>query len=117
MSGTISAIKSKASAGINKAATAVGIQRTATEDSNTLDELSEFCPKLTYQQRLIGFGACFVIGYLITFLSFNYFIDLIEGRPVPFVLIYSKYIDTRTVLLDWNILEFYNLSHLFRTLR
>lgn len=89
MSGTISAIKSKASAGINKAATAVGIQRTATEDSNALDELSEFCPKLTYQQRLIGFGACFVIGYLITFLSFNYFIDLIEGNPVPFVLIYT----------------------------
>jgi hypothetical protein len=94
MSGALASIKTKASAGLNKAASAVGIQRTPTEDSNSnaIEELSELCPQLTYQQRLIGFGACFVLGYLITFLSFNYFIDLIEGNPVPFVILYSKYI-------------------------
>lgn len=90
MSGALASIKTKASAGINKAASAVGIQRTQTEDSNNaLEEISELCPQLTYQQRIIGFGTCFVLGYLITFLSFNYFIDLIEGRPVPFVMLYT----------------------------
>lgn len=92
MSGALASIKTKASAGINKAASAVGIQRTQTEDSNnnTLEELSELCPQLTYQQRLIGFGTCFVLGYFITFMSFNYFMELIGGNPVPFVVLYSK---------------------------
>ena len=59
------------------------------QDASVLDDVSEMCPQLTYQQRMIGFGSCFVVGYLITFSSFNYFVDLIEGRPVPFVMIYT----------------------------
>jgi hypothetical protein len=90
MSGALASMKSKASAGVNKAASAVGIKRANTEDSNAMDELSESCPSLTYHQRMIGFCSCFVIGYLVTFMSFNYFIELIEGNPVPFVIIYSK---------------------------
>jgi len=91
MAGALASIKNKASAGVNRAASAVGIQRTNTEDSNAMDELAESCPKLTYQQRMIGFCSCFVLGYFITFMSFNYFIELIEGNPVPFVIIYSKF--------------------------
>mmetsp|Transcript_30073 Transcript_30073/g.46010 ORF Transcript_30073/g.46010 Transcript_30073/m.46010 type:complete len:185 (-) Transcript_30073:192-746(-) len=85
----LSSIKEKAARGMNRAANAVGIERTNTQDSNTMDEIAEFCPKLTYQQRMIGFGSCFVLGYLITFTSFNYFEDLILGNPVPFVLVYT----------------------------
>jgi len=90
MSGALASIKSKASSGMNRAATAVGIQRTNTEDSNPMDELAEFCPQLTYQQRMIGFCTCFVLGYFITFASFRFFVDLIEGNPVPFVVLYCK---------------------------
>jgi hypothetical protein len=102
MSGALASIKTKASAGINKAASAVGIQRTQTEDSNnnnTLEELSELCPQLTYQQRLIGFGTCFVLGYFITFMSFNYFMELIGGNPVPFVVLYSKSISVMMMMI------------------
>ena len=88
MSGALSSIKSKASAGLNKAANAVGIERNnASRDS--MEEVAEMCPELTYQQRMIGFCTCFLVGYLITFSSFNYFVDLIEGRPIPFVMIYT----------------------------
>jgi len=90
MSGALASIKSKASSGMNRAATAVGIQRTNTEDSNAMDELAEFCPQLTYQQRMIGFGTCFVLGYFITFASFRFFRELIDGNPVPFVILYCK---------------------------
>jgi len=38
---------------------------------------------------MIGFGACFSLGYLIQFLSFTFFIELIEGDPVPFVVLYT----------------------------
>mmetsp|Transcript_969 Transcript_969/g.1429 ORF Transcript_969/g.1429 Transcript_969/m.1429 type:complete len:188 (-) Transcript_969:402-965(-) len=89
MSGALSTIKQKASNGINRAASAVGIERTNTQEPNAMDELSDMCPRLTYQQRMIGFCTCFVLGYLITFGSFNYFIDLVEGNPVPFVMMYS----------------------------
>ena len=93
----LSSIKEKAARGMNRAASAVGIERTNTQDSNTMDEIAEFCPKLTYQQRMIGFGSCFVLGYLITFTSFNYFEDLILGNPVPFVLVYSEFFVIVTV--------------------
>jgi len=40
-------------------------------------------------QRIIGFAVCFGTGYLITFMSFGMFVELAEGDPVPFVLIYT----------------------------
>ena len=109
MSGALASIKSKASSGMNKAATAVGIQRASTEDSNanTMDELAEFCPQLTYQQRMIGFGTCFVLGYFITFASFRFFRELIDGNPVPFVILYCKCLTLNRAL---------NLSRLLHSL-
>jgi hypothetical protein len=79
-------VKQKASTGFNAAKSAVGIQ---TEKSQ-VDEIAEFCPSLTWNQRIYGFATCYVIGYIITFMSFNFFTDLIEGDPVPFVVIYSE---------------------------
>jgi hypothetical protein len=54
-----------------------------------LEELAEYCPQLTFQQRLIGFAVSFFIGYMIAFFSFRFFIDLIEGNPIPFALNYT----------------------------
>ncbi len=88
MSGALSSMREKASGAFNKAKSAVGISSPEPEPT-VVEEVSEMCPQLTYQQRMIGFGACFLIGYLITFSSFNYFEDLIAGNPVPFVIIYT----------------------------
>jgi general stress protein CsbA len=30
---------------------------------------AQYCPKLTFQQRIIGFGACFGIGWLMSFMG------------------------------------------------
>lgn len=38
---------------------------------------------------MIGFGSCFILGYLLTFLSFRFFVKLVAGNPIPFVFLYS----------------------------
>lgn len=88
MSGVLSSVREKASKTINKAKSAVGMS-VPEEEKTTLDEVADMCPQLTYQQRIIGFGTCFTIGYLITFMSFQFFEQLIAGNPVPYVVIYT----------------------------
>jgi hypothetical protein len=61
MSGALQSIKTKGSAALDKAKNAVGIE-TKSSNPNLTEEISEMCPKLTYQQRMIGFGTCFVVG-------------------------------------------------------
>ena len=87
MSGALASIKDVTSRSVKRAKSAVGI--TNPEDNTALDEVAEMCPKLTYQQRMVGFGCCFGIGYLITFTSFQFFEELINGNPIPFVIIYT----------------------------
>mmetsp|Transcript_8519 Transcript_8519/g.10774 ORF Transcript_8519/g.10774 Transcript_8519/m.10774 type:complete len:188 (+) Transcript_8519:157-720(+) len=89
MPGALASVREKASKSINRAAGAMGIETKSSEDNTALDEMAELCPKLTYQQRITGFVSCWCIGYVITFMSFNFFIDLIEGNPVPFVVLYT----------------------------
>lgn len=60
------------------------------ESSGIVDEVSEYCPKMTFRQRVMGFGICFTCGYLMTFMSFRLFIKLVEGNPAPFVFLYSS---------------------------
>jgi len=84
---SLSSVREKASDGIRRAGSALGVTQSSTSQDN--DEMSEFCPQLTFQQRTIGFGTCFVLGYLITFLSFSFFLDLIAGNPLPFVFLYT----------------------------
>lgn len=87
MSGALASVREKAKSGLNKAKSAVGIKNP--EDNTAIDEISEMCPQLTYQQRIYGFAACFTIGWLISSMSFQFFKDLVDGNPVPFVIIYS----------------------------
>eukprot|EP00591_Stephanopyxis_turris_P005105 CAMPEP_0195516296 /NCGR_PEP_ID=MMETSP0794_2-20130614/7066_1 /TAXON_ID=515487 /ORGANISM="Stephanopyxis turris, Strain CCMP 815" /LENGTH=121 /DNA_ID=CAMNT_0040644855 /DNA_START=193 /DNA_END=555 /DNA_ORIENTATION=+ len=89
-----SSLRDSAMKSMATAAAAVGISRTESEDTettetNALEEMSDVFPKLTYQQRVIGFGICFGVGYLITFTSFKFFITLVEGKPLPFVCVYT----------------------------
>ncbi|KAL7482699.1 hypothetical protein ACHAWX_000169, partial [Stephanocyclus meneghinianus] len=58
--------------------------------SSMMDEMSEYCPKLTFQQRVMGFATCFTLGYLMSFMSFRLIVKLVEGNPAPFVFLYSS---------------------------
>ena len=49
-------IREKASRGLRKAGNAIGIETKGTEESNVMDELSDMCPKLTYQQVCVMYG-------------------------------------------------------------
>ena len=53
------------------------------------DEVGALCPKLTYTQRLYGFVCCFVLGFLLSLFSFVNFVELLQGDPVPFVVMYT----------------------------
>jgi hypothetical protein len=61
------------------------------------NQSNESCfPTLSYTERLIGFGICFVvgikkftIGYLIQLLSFGAFLGVLTGSPAKFAIIYS----------------------------
>ncbi|EEC51277.1 predicted protein [Phaeodactylum tricornutum CCAP 1055/1] len=59
------------------------------QQPDRLEELAEYCPTLTFQQRLIGFAVCFGMGYVMSFFSFRFFIKLIEGHPLPFAFNYT----------------------------
>lgn len=84
---TLDSLRDKASKTVTRAKSAVGMK--TNEEPTVVEEVSEFCPKLTYKERLYGFGFCFTIGYLITFMSFKFFEDLIAGNPVPYVILYT----------------------------
>mmetsp|Transcript_9026 Transcript_9026/g.20991 ORF Transcript_9026/g.20991 Transcript_9026/m.20991 type:complete len:250 (-) Transcript_9026:74-823(-) len=60
------------------------------EASSMMDEVADYCPKMTYQQRITGFAISFTCGYLMTFMSFRLFIKLVEGNPAPFVFLYTS---------------------------
>ncbi|CAN0164657.1 unnamed protein product [Phaeothamnion confervicola] len=63
------------------------------EQKSSIAELEEavcgFCPTLTYKERLIGFGICFGIGWIITIGSLFRILQLLAGNPVPFVVFYT----------------------------
>ena len=94
---SLSSIKQASTSAFNKAQLMVGLkseedlesqqqqqqERQESERSSRsfVDEAADLiCPELTFQQRLIGFASCFAIGYMITFMSFKFFIQLIEVR-------------------------------------
>lgn len=81
---------------MTKAASGLGIptggsvDSAESESSSMVDDVSEYCPTLTFHQRVMGFGICFTCGYLMTFMSFRLFIKLVEGNPAPFVFLYTS---------------------------
>jgi len=58
--------------------------------SSFVEEVSEYCPQMTYQQRVMGFGICFTAGYLMSFVSLKLIFKLVEGNPAPFVFLYTS---------------------------
>ena len=84
---TLDGIKQASQNALNKAQLMVGLKEEADieaeqepEPPSMLAEAADLlCPELTFQQRIIGFAVCFTVGYLITFMSFKFFVKLLEG--------------------------------------
>lgn len=51
--------------------------------------LEELFPSLTLQQKLIGFGICVVIGFVLDIIAWLSFPDLIHGKPATFAICFS----------------------------
>eukprot|EP01082_Thalassiosira_pseudonana_P014827 g13350.t1 g13350 contig8:463029-464073(-) len=96
MSNMLASLKESAAKASTSVKSGLGIPHAdsnASDDNSEvsmMEEMSEYCPKLTFQQRVIGFATCFTIGYLMTFMSFRLFVKLVEGNPAPFVFLYSS---------------------------
>ena len=56
------------------------------EESSEENELFDFFPSLTWQERLGGCLACMLLGYMLSLGSFFRFRDLLDGNPTSFVL-------------------------------
>jgi len=100
MSAMLSSLKDSAKSASTSVRSGLGLPTGESQDDNNddansqasgvLEDMSEYCPKLTFQQRITGFATCFTIGYLMSFMSFRLIIKLIEGNPAPFVFLYSS---------------------------
>ena len=53
------------------------------------EAVNEYCPTLTFKQRLIGFVVCAGFGYLLAFGSFFRVAACLAGNCVPFATTYS----------------------------
>mmetsp|Transcript_16068 Transcript_16068/g.24218 ORF Transcript_16068/g.24218 Transcript_16068/m.24218 type:complete len:190 (-) Transcript_16068:193-762(-) len=52
-------------------------------------EVCSLFPEMTYQQRLIGCFSCIAFGFLLSMGSLFRLVQLLEGNPGPFALMYS----------------------------
>ena len=43
----------------------------------------DLCPKLTFNQRLMGYAFCVFLGMCLNFGSWARLVDLAQGRPAP----------------------------------
>ena len=63
---------------------AMGIEekpKTAVEEME--EACCEFCPKLTYRQRLYGYATCFFLAFVLSIGSWMRLVDLVHGNPTP----------------------------------
>ena len=58
---------------------------------SVVDEaLDECCPKLSYEQRLMGYGACFGLSFVISIGALARLVDIAKGKdPTLFVVLYT----------------------------
>lgn len=51
--------------------------------------LEEMFPSLTLQQKLIGFGICVVVGFVLDLIAWLSFPQLLKGKPATFAICFS----------------------------
>lgn len=63
--------------------------QTPNEAANLRASINSLCPSLSYQERMIGFLTCFVLGFLLSLGSTFRLARLARGNPAPFALAYT----------------------------
>ena len=53
------------------------------------DQVCGVCPSMTYSQRLMGCGACMVMGLILSAGSTMRIVKLLKGDPIPFAVMYT----------------------------
>ncbi|CAG9319019.1 unnamed protein product [Blepharisma stoltei] len=53
------------------------------------EEDDQLCPSLTLQQRIIGFGICAAVGFLLGILAWMTLFKVIAGKPYSFAICFS----------------------------
>lgn len=51
--------------------------------------IASLFPSLTLKERVVGFGICVLLGFLISISAFGSFSDLLLGYPARFAILYS----------------------------
>jgi hypothetical protein len=64
-------------------------QPTPSEANNLRASINSLCPSLSYQERVIGFITCFVLGFLLSVGSTFRLARLVRGNPAPFAIAYT----------------------------
>ena len=54
------------------------------------EEVCALCPSMTYTQRLWGFVICLALGFLVSMGSLFRLVQLMEGNPEPFAIMYTS---------------------------
>lgn len=58
-------------------------------DKKKKKSLEELCPSLPLKQRLIGFGICICIGFVLELIAWLSFPKLLKGEPFTFAICFS----------------------------
>ena len=66
----------------------IGVPDDEDEEPTMMEEIRGMCPTLTLKQRWYGFGACFVLGWFISFLSVIT-VGSIVTNPGRFAFLYT----------------------------
>ena len=92
----------------------ISVPFTSPNPSDEDDGLLSIFPTLSLKERLVGFGTCLLLGFLISLSSFGAFSDLLLGYPARFAVLYS--LGNLTSLCSTMFLvgpkqQFKNMSH------
>lgn len=53
------------------------------------EQMCQYCPSLTWQQRITGCITCILIGFLLSLGSTFRLVQLLKGNPEPFAIMYT----------------------------
>lgn len=59
------------------------------KEEGLVPDVAEYCPSLTYKQRLYGFGICFALATVSGVLAGIFISFVASGSLVPFAVLYS----------------------------
>jgi hypothetical protein len=67
----------------------VNLPSLSSESDEANEGIAALFPSLTLKERLVGFGVCVLLGFLISVSAFGSFSDLLLGYPARFAILYS----------------------------